>query len=419
MRARVVVLVILGFVSSGLVVAPPSAAGAVRLADPEGHVSWSGGFEDVAGASTPEAYLLPGACDVLACEELLLEIDLPGDVWTEPGGVQIAIDWFPHEHNDLDLYVYGPDGDLAARSDGFFASTGEAVRIASAPNGTYRIVVVPRLVDGAMAYQGFAEVERDPAVEPVRELRPNLVALAPRNPHLRTGAYLFDHGQDVPTSCYPEETIEQGAHRCLRFDQIIANLGDGPLELRYRMEGAATEQELFQRVYRSDGSSYDRLADTYTFHATHAHFHYNSFGQSFLYEANEDGTKGALVREGRKVGFCLIDVENTRFGLGPDGEPLKGEAPRTYYFPRCNSPTERDETGTYMVNGISVGWADVYNWFLADQYIEITGVEPGLYILETVADPNETVLETVRDDNASSVVIRLDVDSAEIVQPGP
>jgi hypothetical protein len=71
-----------------------------------------------------------------------------------------------------------------------------------------------------------------------------------------------------------------------------------------------------------------------------------------------------------------------------------------------------------MTNGISPGWADVYNWFLADQMIEISGIAPGLYVLETVADPARTIRESRENDQAASVLIRLNADgSAEIVKP--
>ncbi|MGH8974122.1 MAG: lysyl oxidase family protein [Acidimicrobiia bacterium] len=218
------------------------------------------------------------------------------------------------------------------------------------------------------------------------------------------------------SSCYPEEVAEQGARRCLRFDQVIANVGDGPFELRYRMEGLATDQQLRQRIYASDGTFTDVVVDSYEFHPVHAHFHYKNFGQAFLYRPRPDGTM-EKIRESRKNGFCMIDVENTRFGADPNGVPYKGEAPRTYYFPRCNTATERDEHGTYMVNGISVGWADVYNWFLADQYIEISGVPDGVYVLETVANPARTVHETTFDDNTARITIRLRGDSVELVSP--
>jgi hypothetical protein len=96
----------------------------------------------------------------------------------------------------------------------------------------------------------------------------------------------------------------------------------------------------------------------------------------------------------------MIDVENVWFGR-------KGDSARTYYFPRCNAPTETDQEGVYMVNGISVGWADVYNWYLADQYIEVSGVPDGYYVLETLADPEDTIVELDDDDNASSVLIEI------------
>ena len=397
--------------------ADSAAPGAIVLDDAAGVGSWAGSFRDVALASDANLYAQPGVCEQLGCRESVVEVALPADVWArQPGGVQIAIGWAPHEKQDLDLYVYGPDSSLVGRSNGV-ASTSEAIRVRNAANGRYRVVVVPQLVDGTVAYKGFVEVERDPAVNPVRPLLPNLVTLPVRNPHMRTGAYFVDHEEEGTPSCYPEEIAERGARRCLRFDQVIANVGDGPFELRYRMEGLATEQQLRQRVHASDGSFDEFTVDTYEFHPAHAHFHYKNFGQAFLYRLDPDGSM-EKVRESRKNGFCMIDVENSRFGVDEQGLPYKGEAPRTYYFPRCNAPTERDEHGTYMVNGISAGWADVYNWFLADQYIEISGVPDGLYVIETRANPIRTVHETTFDDNAARATIRLQGDSVMLVGDG-
>src|SRR5882724_1167540 len=218
-----------------------SAAGDVVLRDDGGGASWSGSFRDALRPSEPQAYGTSGSCTHLGCDELVVDVALPTGVWDgRPGGVQIAIDW-PDEENDLDLYVYGPDGSLAGRSDGVIASTGESVRLPDAANGKYRVVIVPRVVLGPMGYRGFAEVERTPPVAPVRPLLPNLVALPARNLHLRTGAYYADHKQDGTPSCYPEEVAEREARRCLRFDQLLANVGDGPFELRYVVEGFGTE----------------------------------------------------------------------------------------------------------------------------------------------------------------------------------
>ncbi|MGH3441634.1 MAG: lysyl oxidase family protein, partial [Nitriliruptorales bacterium] len=154
----------------------------------------------------------------------------------------------------------------------------------------------------------------------------------------------------------------------------------------------------------------DRVADTYELHPAHAHFHYVNFAQSRLWVARPDGRrKGDPIRVGRKNGFCMIDVENVWFGR-------KGDGARTYYFPRCNAPTERDSTGLSMVNGISPGWADVYNWFLADQFIEASELRDGCYVLQTRADPKDTIVESDETNNANRALLRLDGDEASFVR---
>ncbi|HYZ92071.1 MAG TPA: lysyl oxidase family protein [Actinomycetota bacterium] len=405
MRRRIVgallaVSLVGGFASSANAAAPSS--GVLRSA--KGYVQWAGEFADPAPSQA-----VSGVCG--ACDEFEVDVQLPASTWAKPGGgLQISIDWFPHEEQDLDLFVYDPDGALVGQSNAI-VSTSEAVRINGARNGMYRVLVAPKMVEGTLRYRGLAEVEYAPAVKPLRDLLPNLKALKPRNVTTRTGAYYVDPGASIGVNgCYPEEMAEQGARLCLRFDQIVANVGEGPFELRYKMDGLLTDQNLVQRIYRSDGSFTERKADTYEFHPVHAHFHYKNFGQSHLYKANADGTRGKLVRSGKKNGFCMIDVENTKFGPG-----RKGEAPRTYTFPRCNAPTEASDGSLYMTNGISPGWADVYNWFLADQMIEISGIAPGVYVLETVADPAHTIRESRENDQAASILIRLNADGTAAI----
>src|SRR5947199_4966276 len=123
----------------GLQAAPGRAQGPaerdVALHDPAATAAWDGSFHDALAPSEPRAYGATGSCDHLGCDEVAVDVALPAGAWDgRPGGVQIAIDW-PDEENDLDLYVYGPDGSLAGRSDGAIASTGESVRVHDAANG--------------------------------------------------------------------------------------------------------------------------------------------------------------------------------------------------------------------------------------------------------------------------------------------
>jgi hypothetical protein len=46
---------------------------------------------------------------------------------------------------------------------------------------------------------------------------------------------LFEPDPPPGESCFDSERIGQGAQNCLRFDQIIANAGQAPLELRFAL----------------------------------------------------------------------------------------------------------------------------------------------------------------------------------------
>jgi hypothetical protein len=66
----------------------------------------------------------------------------------------------------------------------------------------------------------------------------------------------------------------------------------------------------------------------------------------------------------------------------------------------------------------------MYDWYLPDQYIEVSGVPDGYYILETLADPDNTLREADETNNCGAVLIRLSNMStaspgAELVRPQP
>jgi len=216
----------------------------------------------------------------------------------------------------------------------------------------------------------------------------------------------------VPTTnCFPSEINEEGARLCLRFDQVLANTGEGPLEFRFLLPADPMSQPtgpIVQRVYQSDGSVTSRTGGTWQFHPTHQHFHYTGFALSRLFAVDASGKKGASAvrarrhRVGspastsRKVSFCIVDIEI-------DAWAQKGDAPRSYSAPACLEPTPEG----YLLQGLSAGWADVYDWFLPDQYLDVYGLADGLYVLETVADPDDTILEADESNNCGSVYVRL------------
>jgi hypothetical protein len=361
-------------------------------------VSWTGEAEGTR--------LSPAGCSAGGCHEFHLTLALPDGAWRSEGGVQIGIRWVD-EAQDLGLYVYGPDG-AELGSSAHVVSTAESVHLARPANGRYRVLVVPFHADEPVPFEGFAQVERPVHVMPVRDLLPDLVSLAPRHLQFATGGYYVEDGLGDAVSCYPEETLEHGATRCLRFDQIIANVGDGPFELRFVLGEIAGTRPIMQRIHRSDGEVSERRAASYEYHPTHAHFHYEQFAQSHLWAMGANGRRAGdePVRSSQKNGFCMIDVENVWFGQ-------RGDAARTYHFPQCNAPEPGSRLD--MINGISRGWADVYNWFLPGQYMELSGVPDGTYLFESVADPGGTVVETDESNNCVAVPVRLAGDEASIV----
>ncbi|HEX2066794.1 MAG TPA: hypothetical protein VHI93_08280, partial [Candidatus Thermoplasmatota archaeon] len=141
---------------------------------------------------------------------------------------------------------------------------------------------------------------------------PNLVTLLPIEVHY--GA------------CDPVEQQEQGAKRCLRFANGVANLGDGPLEVHlsydralFALAPALTEGRFVQRIYASDGSYRERDTGPATFHLAHRHWHFASLARFSLHPYDPaTGLRGQEVTAHHKQGFCFLDWDKLD---APDSDP--------------------------------------------------------------------------------------------------
>ena len=193
-----------------------------------------------------------------------------------------------------------------------------------------------------------------------------------------------------------DETTQPG-RRLLRLTTAIPNVGDGPLELRGGEVGSDGTRPVYQRVLATDGGYTDHLAGEFVVHDGHGHTHFEAFAQYNLLEVTDDGGVGELVAGGEKTSFALIDGVSYDLTL-PDA------ASAAVYRVDDN------------VQGISVGWADVYNSSLDDQWIDITGVPAGDYWLEVIVDPENRILETIETNNRARCIISL---PSPIVTPQP
>jgi hypothetical protein len=167
----------------------------------------------------------------------------------------------------------------------------------------------------------------------------------------------------------------------LRLSTATANVGAGRLELRARAVIDATRREVVQRIYRSDGSFSERPAGTFTHHPEHDHFHFDEWTEFGLRAVGPDGEIGARVAGGAKQSFCLLDLvvhDASNPGFRRPG-----------FYTTCGADFQ----------GITPGWSDLYNFSLPGQWVDITGLPPGVYWLEATADPDDRVLESDETNN--------------------
>ena len=171
----------------------------------------------------------------------------------------------------------------------------------------------------------------------------------------------------------------------LRMPTVVPNIGQGAMEIRGGTLNSDGTRNVYQRIYQSDGSSRERLAGTFIYHPTHGHIHFEDFAQFRLRARNADGTPGAIVRDGSKISFCLLDVFHAF--------PALPGSPASSSYNTCSDERQ----------GISVGWADIYGAYLDDQWIDITGVTPGQYWIEVMTDPANRLLESNETNNSAFI----------------
>jgi lysyl oxidase len=349
----------------------------------------------------------PAVCEGNPCDSFPLTVALPTDVWTgHAGAVQVAVRW-PFVFDSLSLYV--TQGSTLIASATGEISEGEILMMPNLPNGNYTIYVAwnPISADTSISYDLLAEVEYNLNALPAGDRLPDLQMRTSPNVTFNTPSFpIFGWPEPAPgDTCFPIETQEEGAQTCLRFDQVLANRGEGNLEMRLAIPNDPEDPstDALQRITRTDGTSYDRVAGEWEFHPSHDHYHYKGFAQARLWNADSHGKRlgSAPVRQGRKVSFCIIDVRI-------DAWAQKGDVPRNYRVPTCLFPTDGDDAFSYIVSGVTRGWADIYDWFLPDQYIEVSGLPNGIYVVESVADPDNGILEANEANNCFGNVIRLE-----------
>jgi hypothetical protein len=185
----------------------------------------------------------------------------------------------------------------------------------------------------------------------------------------------------APDHCAVQEgSTQPGERRLLRFTFTSVNVGDGDLRI----------------------GQPDQHPEWFEWGACHGHWHFRRYAEYRLWtpegyrqwqdlrQAHPDETSADLLADnpdvaatvlGHKQGFCAMDVW-----------PYAPVDPQKY-------------TSCFSVQGISRGWADEYGFQLDGQWIDVTGLPAGAYVLEGEANPTHLYRELDYSNNSGAVLV--------------
>ena len=147
----------------------------------------------------------------------------------------------------------------------------------------------------------------------------------------------------------------KGKRTLLRFDVATPNIGTADLVL-------------------GDPRSNTNI---FEFSPCHGHYHFTGYASYELLTTNDSS-----VITGRKQAFCLEDFARYSITAGP-------------------------AKFTCSYQGISVGWQDIYGSYLDCQWLDITGVLPGDYVLRVTINPEQRLIESNYSNNTATATVRI------------
>ncbi len=172
--------------------------------------------------------------------------------------------------------------------------------------------------------------------------------------------------------------------RLLRFTGMFVNVGAGHFEVCGSRDSIGDPMTVFQVIYQDttrapqNGNCAPLAMRSRTIRTDavgmyagdgHAHWHVQEMVRYDLW-----GGQGTF--RGAKTGFCFLDSD-------PYNNDLPGYSGGYYHYSWCS--TNPNATSNRM--GLSIGMGDEYEWYLAWQWVDITGLPSGTYTVRAKADP--------------------------------
>ncbi len=216
---------------------------------------------------------------------------------------------------------------------------------------------------------------------------------------------LPDLVQATPTAISITTVVRPGRRTLQRlaFTSAVENDGRGDLIVvgrrASRRVSRMTADQLVERVDAADRPAADlHVRDVGHLHYVrlrdHAHWHLIGLER---YELRSAAT-GRLAARDRKSGFCI----GNRYSFRSPIAPLSARAGD--FDPNCG----KSRPGLLGVTeGISPGWADDYKANLEGQFVDITSVPAGRYVLVNRSDVEHRLHQVRRDNDAASVLLAL------------
>jgi hypothetical protein len=200
------------------------------------------------------------------------------------------------------------------------------------------------------------------------------VTAPPRPEPASAGTEVLPDLAMAPLSDFRIETVN--GRRLLRFTAMMVNVGSGHFEVRGSREGPADQMRVDQIIFETtarDSPVARRLpteAEAKWSGDGHDHWHVQEMMRYDLW-----GGRGTF--RGAKVGFCFLDSD-------PWNLSLPGAGPFSYYR---GSWCQNTPSALSYRMGISVGWGDEYEYYLAWQWVDVTDLPSGAYTIRAKVDP--------------------------------
>lgn len=157
-----------------------------------------------------------------------------------------------------------------------------------------------------------------------------------------------------------------GKRRLLQFEGRIENIGTGDLN-----PGREQNNPLFE------------------YSQCHGHFHFLDFTDYKLLNAD-----GSVAVQGHKQSFCLVDMER----VADYDSPVFGEI-------------VHPEPGPSGCSYLSAGWADIYSVGTPCQWVDVTDVPAGDYMLQVAVNPSGKISEGNVENNVVQVPVHIPADA--------